>query len=429
MQDKKEVFESLSNAIYRYCRYRLKNTQDAEDCTSEVFTRWLESDNAPTDLHNLRLWIFGLARNVIREKYRELNKMTGETSDIVLETDDKSIDIENQTIDSELLGIIKQEIKNLDQEAQEILVLKIWEDLNFREISGVVDKPENTIKTIYYRSLEDIKVKLNSKGTKLRAIGLPLIVAATKLFSKRDDLQISTAAQDSLWQSAELQTKILSIKNMSMMQQIKTWVKAHKLATIVGACVFAAVVLGGLILLIQLPNRNVGTTTPSSTSSQSSSTVSTSTVSSTPSSTVTTTTEAAADLKEQIYAAWNQKDAKKIAEITDNSFTVIRPASECCFSIDKTMQYQYLSIYESKANIPMPFDFDQSNPRVIATKELLAGSYDEQYFKSNLTGETEFIVGVSPLLPGQDYHAFVIFFFHEGKLLKVMQDYSNSPLI
>lgn len=279
MHDQKQVFESLNTAIFRYCRYRLNSQADAEDCTSEVFSRWLASDNAPTDLNSLRPWMFGVARNVLAEKYRELAKNKGEI--VAGEESDDSTNIEMENIDQELLKLIKKEIKNLDEEAQEVLTLKIWEEMSFKQIAEIIQKSENTVKTTYYRSLEEIKVKLNSKSTKMRAVGLPIIIVGIQAMGSSAKLQVSAGVQATLWQNAALQSKTLTIKE-SFMQNIKNWVGAHKiLVSLVCGLIILSVLLAAALLAAQ-QNSSTGNsgTTSSSAQSSSSSTTSASTTSS-----------------------------------------------------------------------------------------------------------------------------------------------------
>lgn len=67
--------------------------------------------------------------------------------------------VENETDESQY--DLLEALKILDPKYKSVIVLKFYEDLTFKEIGQVLKKPENTVKTIYYKALKTLKGVLN----------------------------------------------------------------------------------------------------------------------------------------------------------------------------------------------------------------------------------------------------------------------------
>ena len=65
MLDIEEQYEK----IYRYCFYRLRSREQAEDVTQEAFLRWFASDTC-RDKNQLLRYLYTVARNLCVDEYR-----------------------------------------------------------------------------------------------------------------------------------------------------------------------------------------------------------------------------------------------------------------------------------------------------------------------------------------------------------------------
>lgn len=61
--------EEQYDRIYRYCYYRLRDRQRAEDVTQETFLRWFASDTC-RDKNQLLRYLYTVARNLCIDEYR-----------------------------------------------------------------------------------------------------------------------------------------------------------------------------------------------------------------------------------------------------------------------------------------------------------------------------------------------------------------------
>ena len=61
--------ENQYDKIYRYCYFRLRNRERAEDVTQETFLRWLTSDTY-RDRNQLLHYLYTVARNLCADESR-----------------------------------------------------------------------------------------------------------------------------------------------------------------------------------------------------------------------------------------------------------------------------------------------------------------------------------------------------------------------
>lgn len=61
--------EEQYDKIYRYCYYRLRDRERAEDVTQETFLRWFASDTY-RDKNQLLQYLYTVARNLCIDEYR-----------------------------------------------------------------------------------------------------------------------------------------------------------------------------------------------------------------------------------------------------------------------------------------------------------------------------------------------------------------------
>ena len=51
-------------------------------------------------------------------------------------------------------------LNTLSEEKQKILKMRFWEDLKFAEIAENLNKSEDAVKKMFYRTIEELKIKL-----------------------------------------------------------------------------------------------------------------------------------------------------------------------------------------------------------------------------------------------------------------------------
>lgn len=75
---RQELFRQCQTRLRPYFQSRLPNASDLEDCVSEVMARALEGIDRGHQPNVLDAWIFGIARNVLKERYEARRRDGGE---------------------------------------------------------------------------------------------------------------------------------------------------------------------------------------------------------------------------------------------------------------------------------------------------------------------------------------------------------------
>ncbi len=178
-QNLSELYKQQAPSLYRYFQLRVIDPREAEDLLSESFSRLLAgADKAAglTEVEQVK-WLFGIGRNVLREKYRELaNDPVTMPEDF--DPVDENIAIEDQVADEQLKQEAISALRELPFAQAEVISLKLWEDKTFGQIGELTEQSENTVKSHYYRGLRSLRSRFN--GTHLGVI-LATIVAAKAL--------------------------------------------------------------------------------------------------------------------------------------------------------------------------------------------------------------------------------------------------------
>jgi len=159
-----QIYNDLAEDIYRFCYFKTGNREESEDLTSEVFIKLYNQDES--SIENPKAWAYKVCRNLIIDKFYK-NKTKMNNSDITTEEiSENQIQVaksnpELEAINKVLLEQFEEELKNLDSDSQDILVMKIWDDLKFSEIAEATDLSLSNVKQKFYRGLEFIKNKVS----------------------------------------------------------------------------------------------------------------------------------------------------------------------------------------------------------------------------------------------------------------------------
>ncbi|MEN8041667.1 MAG: sigma-70 family RNA polymerase sigma factor, partial [Actinomycetota bacterium] len=133
----RRVYEDNVDAIRRYC-YRRIPASEVDDATTEVFmVVWKRFDSVP-DGENTLPWIFGVARNVIRNHDRSVRRrgrLTAKLGSLPTQTGPSAeVQVIRRIEDETMLDAVRS-LKAADRE---ILMLAAWEGLKPCEIAAAL---------------------------------------------------------------------------------------------------------------------------------------------------------------------------------------------------------------------------------------------------------------------------------------------------
>ena len=151
-----ELFDQHGESLLKYLTARVGAT-NARDVLQNIFTRLFRYHKKLAKANNLTAYIFATARNeAIRFQQQPENRESAKASslDSANELMDKSGSPASTLENKESVQLL---LSNLDDASREIVQLKIFSGLTFKEVGEIAGLPEQTAATKYRRAIEKLK--------------------------------------------------------------------------------------------------------------------------------------------------------------------------------------------------------------------------------------------------------------------------------
>ncbi|WP_299103986.1 sigma-70 family RNA polymerase sigma factor [uncultured Tenacibaculum sp.] len=140
----------LYNPLLGYVKKRVRNQEDAEDLTQDVFFKLAKSTKEPVT--NLKSWVYTIAKNAITDYYR---KKHIETNSI---EEDTYVNYESsEDAGEELSTCVKAFIEQLPEEYKELLVLSELKEIPQKEIAEQLNMNYVTVRSKIQRGRKKLK--------------------------------------------------------------------------------------------------------------------------------------------------------------------------------------------------------------------------------------------------------------------------------
>jgi RNA polymerase sigma-70 factor (ECF subfamily) len=146
--------------IYKYVFRRTLSGEVAEDITSQTFLKALESIRSfNPSKGEFRTWLYRIARNTLFDHFRRYKRTEDIETIWDLAGDEFASTSTEESIDAAALHKAMQILKPRERE---ILLLRVWEGLSYKEIAEALDLTENNAKVIFSRTIGELRTKLPS---------------------------------------------------------------------------------------------------------------------------------------------------------------------------------------------------------------------------------------------------------------------------
>jgi RNA polymerase sigma-70 factor (ECF subfamily) len=161
-----QLIEHFYGDIFRMVFLRVPVRMDAEDVTQDVFAQMIKSLARLKEPEKFKSWLFRLALNRVRDFHRRKRIAFFFGSNIEKEADtnvaeSRTTDPLSTMMQEEFQGRFREFSKSLPTWEREFFILRFMDNFDIREITQILNKNENTVKTHLYRALK--KFKNNSR--------------------------------------------------------------------------------------------------------------------------------------------------------------------------------------------------------------------------------------------------------------------------
>jgi RNA polymerase sigma-70 factor (ECF subfamily) len=157
-RDLEKAFLKWNKFIYNYVYLRLQSREAAEDVSQEVFfSAWRSRETFNPKKSSLKNWLFVIATNQIRNYLRAtIGKNTVDLEEIKEMVKDEKENISMEAERNNMIELVFEKLKKLNERDQEILILRYQQDLSMKEISAILDMEYSAAKVAIHRATKKL---------------------------------------------------------------------------------------------------------------------------------------------------------------------------------------------------------------------------------------------------------------------------------
>jgi RNA polymerase sigma-70 factor (ECF subfamily) len=162
--------------LFRFVSRMVEGPDEARDVCQETFLRILNKSERFREGARFSTWMYQIALNLCRDRARRRRRwghlvVAGSSSRrddtppreaAAPASADTSPDVALER--NERRRAVQQALSGLSRDQREVLVLKEYEGLKFREIADVLGVPESTVKSRMYAALDTMRACLEGAG-------------------------------------------------------------------------------------------------------------------------------------------------------------------------------------------------------------------------------------------------------------------------
>jgi RNA polymerase sigma-70 factor (ECF subfamily) len=155
-----ELYESNFNRVYAFVARRVKDREEAQDVTAEVFHQALRNlgrfqwRGVP-----FAAWLLRIAANALADRWQRVAK------GIEVSAEDGQIENEAGMADSaevERRAILFQLVDRLPSDQRLVVVRRFVDQKSIREIAGELGRSEGAVKQLQFRALETLREQVRN---------------------------------------------------------------------------------------------------------------------------------------------------------------------------------------------------------------------------------------------------------------------------
>lgn len=149
------LLDRFWNDVYGFQLKRIHNEADAEDITIQAFSRAFDKIDTFDDSYSFKTWLITISKNIHIDLVRKKNvrfQTTSEDDKKVYSIPDDAPSIEDILITEQNLAQLLRDIKKLKLPYQEVINLRYFQEMSYKEISQTLMEPMNNIKVKLLRA-------------------------------------------------------------------------------------------------------------------------------------------------------------------------------------------------------------------------------------------------------------------------------------
>lgn len=157
-----QIYDLHVDRVFRYVRYRVGDSREAEDLTQEVFLRaWKALSRYRPASTSLLVWLMTIAHNLVVDHYRAKGKELHLDAQMIVSDDASAPD--RIAEDSMKRQKLQQSLMKLKPIEQQVILLHLVEGFPYAEIAPLLKRTPGNLRVIQHRALAKLAKMLERR--------------------------------------------------------------------------------------------------------------------------------------------------------------------------------------------------------------------------------------------------------------------------
>lgn len=149
-----ESYDAFSDALFRYCYFKTGDRELAKDLLQDIFVKTWDYIYKGNVVENFRPFLYRLANNIIIDWYRKKKTIS---LDVLAEDGFDPADLRSRADEHAEVEQAMKILSKLDQDDQDIIILRYIDDLSPKDIAILFHEKENNISVKLHRALARLR--------------------------------------------------------------------------------------------------------------------------------------------------------------------------------------------------------------------------------------------------------------------------------
>ena len=147
-----KLYDLIKTDVFAYALSKMGNKHDAEDVTQDTFVQVYKYAKQYKPKGKPMAWIITIELNLIRRQYQLKSRTV--FGDEIFQNTPNIRNFEESAINN---AFLRELMRNLDKDEQEVIVLHAVWGMKHREIASKLEKPLSTILSKYNRAIKKLR--------------------------------------------------------------------------------------------------------------------------------------------------------------------------------------------------------------------------------------------------------------------------------
>lgn len=151
------LLDTFWNSVFGFQLKRTENENDAEDITIQTFSKAFDKIHTYDNKYQFQTWLITISKNIHIDLIRKRKSTISSHSNSNKDDDfhsiaDDSPSVEDKIITEQNLAKLLRDIKKLKPHYQEVIHLRYFQELSYKEISEHLEEPMSNVKVKLLRA-------------------------------------------------------------------------------------------------------------------------------------------------------------------------------------------------------------------------------------------------------------------------------------